>query len=252
MNDVTVAVDDAHVATVEIHRPPANYFDSALIKELGDVYETIDADPSCRVILLCSEGKHFCAGANLGAASSPADQPRALYRQALRLFAAATPVVAAVQGAAVGGGLGLALSADFRLASPSSRFSANFARLGFHHGFGLSVTLPALAGQQAALDLLLTGRRVPGEEALSLGLCDRLVEEGALRAASHALAVELACSAPLAVRSIRATLRSGLLERVQAALELEASEQERLRGTEDFREGVVASLERRMPRFDGR
>ena len=252
MNDVTVAVDDAHVATVEIHRPPANYFDAALITELGDAYETIDADPSCRVILLCSEGKHFCAGANLGAASSPADQPRALYRQALRLFAAATPVVAAIQGAAVGGGLGLALSADFRVASPRSRFSANFARLGFHHGFGLSVTLPALAGQQAALDLLLTGRRVPGEEALSLRLCDRLVEEGALRAASHALAVELACSAPLAVRSIRATLRSGLLERVEAALELEASEQERLRGTEDFREGVVASLERRMPRFDGR
>lgn len=252
MNDVTVAVDDAHVATVEIHRPPANYFDTALIKELGDAYETIDADPSCRVIVLCSEGKHFCAGANLGAGSGPADQPRALYRQALRLFAAATPVVAAVQGAAVGGGLGLALSADFRVASPSSRFSANFARLGFHHGFGLSVTLPALAGQQAALDLLLTGRRVPGEEAMSLGLCDRLVEAGALRPTTHALAVELARSAPLAVRSIRATLRSGLLERVEAALELEASEQDRLRGTEDFREGVIASLERRMPRFDGR
>jgi enoyl-CoA hydratase/carnithine racemase len=202
--------------------------------------------------VLCSEGKHFCAGANLGAGSSPADQPRALYRQALRLFAAATPVVAAVQGAAVGGGLGLALSADFRVASPSSRFSANFARLGFHHGFGLSVTLPALAGQQAALDLLLTGRRVPGEEAMSLGLCDRLVEAGALRPETHALAVELARSAPLAVRSIRATLRSGLLERVEAALDLEASEQDRLRGTEDFREGVIASLERRMPRFDGR
>jgi enoyl-CoA hydratase/carnithine racemase len=264
LSDVTVAVDDAHVATVEIHRPPANYFDAALIKELGDAYEAIDADPSCRVIVLCSEGKHFCAGANLGAGanvgaganlgagSSPADQPRALYRQALRLFAAATPVVAAVQGAAVGGGLGLALSADFRVASPSSRFSANFARLGFHHGFGLSVTLPALAGQQAALDLLLTGRRVPGEEAMSLGLCDRLVEAGALRPATHALADELARSAPLAVRSIRATLRSGLLERVEAALELEASEQDRLRATEDFREGVIASLERRMPRFDGR
>jgi enoyl-CoA hydratase/carnithine racemase len=252
LNDVTVAVDDAHVATVEIHRPPANYFDTALIKELGDAYEAIDADPSSRVIVLCSEGKHFCAGANLGAGSSPADQPRALYRQALRLFAAATPVVAAVQGAAVGGGLGLALSADFRVASPSSRFSANFARLGFHHGFGLSVTLPALAGQQAALDLLLTGRRVPGEEAMSLGLCDRLVEAGALRPETHALAVELARSAPLAVRSIRATLRSGLLERVEAALDLEASEQDRLRGTEDFREGVIASVERRMPRFDGR
>jgi enoyl-CoA hydratase/carnithine racemase len=175
-----------------------------------------------------------------------------LYREALRLFAAATPVVAAVQGAAVGGGLGLALSADFRVASPGSRFSANFARLGFHHGFGLSVTLPGLAGQQAALDLLLTGRRVPGEEALSLGLCDRLVEDNEVRLAAHALAAELARSAPLAVQSIRATLRAGLIKRVEAALEREASEQDRLRESEDFREGVAASLERRTPRFEGR
>jgi enoyl-CoA hydratase/carnithine racemase len=252
LSDVTIAVDDAQVATVEIHRPPANFFDAALIRELGDAYEKIDAAPSLRAIVLCSEGKHFCAGANFGAASSPADEPRALYREALRLFAAATPVVAAVQGAAVGGGLGLALSADFRVASPGSRFSANFARLGFHHGFGLSVTLPALAGQQTALDLLLTGRRVPGEEALSLGLCDRLVEDHEVRGAAHAFAVELAHSAPLAVRAIRATLRDGLLERVEAALEREASEQEHLRETEDFREGVTASLERRMPRFHRR
>jgi enoyl-CoA hydratase/carnithine racemase len=174
-----------------------------------------------------------------------------LYREALRLFAAATPVVAAVQGAAVGGGLGLALSADFRVASPGSRLSANFARLGFHHGFALSVTLPALAGQQTALDLLLTGRRVPGEEARSLGLCDRLVDDAEIRTEAHALAAELAQSAPLAVRSIRATLRTGLLERVEAALEREAFEQDRLRGTADFREGVTASLQRRAPRFHG-
>jgi enoyl-CoA hydratase/carnithine racemase len=252
LSDVTVALDDAHVATVEIHRPPANYFDAALIRELGDAYEQIDAAPSTRAIVLCSEGKHFCAGANFGAASSPADEPRSLYREALRLFEGATPVIAAVKGAAVGGGLGLALSADFRVASPGSRFSANFARLGFHHGFGLSVTLPALAGQQTALDLLLTGRRVGGEEALSLGLCDRLVEDDEVRMAAHTFAVELARSAPLAVRSIRATLRAGLVERVGGALEREAAEQDRLRETEDFREGVAASLERRMPRFDGR
>jgi enoyl-CoA hydratase/carnithine racemase len=252
LTDVTVAVDDAYVATVEIHRPPANYFDAALIRDLGDAYETIDTDRACRAIVLCSEGKHFCAGANFGAAPTPAEEPRSLYREALRLFAAATPVIAAVQGAAVGGGLGLALSADFRVASPGSRFSANFARLGFHHGFGLSVTLPALAGQQAALDLLLTGRRVPGEEALSLGLCDRLVDDSEVRLAAHSLAAELARSAPLAVQSIRATLRAGLIGRVEAALEREASEQDRLRATEDFREGVAASLERRTPRFEGR
>jgi 2-(1,2-epoxy-1,2-dihydrophenyl)acetyl-CoA isomerase len=251
LSDLSLSVDDAHVATVEIHRPPANYFDAALIRELADAYERLDADPSCRAIVLCSEGKHFCAGANFGAASSPADEPRSLYREALRLFAARTPVVAAVQGAAVGGGLGLALSADFRVASAASRFSANFARLGFHHGFALSVTLPALAGEQTALDLLLTGRRVPGEEALSLRLCDRLVSDVELRAAAHALAAEVAQSAPLAVRSIRATLRARLLQRVEAALEREASEQDRLRETDDFREGVAASLERRTPRFSG-
>jgi 2-(1,2-epoxy-1,2-dihydrophenyl)acetyl-CoA isomerase len=251
LSDVTVTIDDEHVATVEIHRPPANYFDAALIRELGDAYEALDADPGARTIVLCSEGKHFCAGANFGAAASPADEPRLLYREALRLFAAATPVVAAVQGAAVGGGLGLALSADFRVASPGSRLSANFARLGFHHGFALSVTLPALAGQQTALDLLLTGRRVPGEEARSLGLCDRLVDDAEIRTDAHALAAELAQSAPLAVRSIRATLRTGLLERVEAALEREAFEQDRLRGTADFREGVTASLQRRAPRFHG-
>jgi 2-(1,2-epoxy-1,2-dihydrophenyl)acetyl-CoA isomerase len=252
VSDVTVVRDDAHIATVEIQRPPANYFDAALIGELADAYERLDAEPGCRAIVLCSEGRHFCAGANLGSPGSPADEPRSLYRQALRLFASATPVVAAVQGAAVGGGLGLALSADFRVASPASRFSANFARLGFHHGFALSVTLPALAGQQTALDLLLTGRRVPGEEALSLGLCDRLVEDGEVRAGAHALAAELALSAPLAVRSIRSTLRAGLVERVEDALEREATEQDRLRATEDFREGVAASMERRTPRFQGR
>lgn len=251
MSEVTVTVDDAHVAIVEIHRPPANYFDAALIGALGDAYEALDADPACRAMVLCSEGRHFCAGANFGAASNAAEEPRSLYRQALRLFAAETPVVAAVQGAAVGGGLGLALSADFRVASPGSRFSANFARLGFHHGFGLSVTLPALAGQQTALELLLTGRRVPGAQAHALGLCDRLAEDGEVRRGAHAFAAELARSAPLAVRSIRATLRAGLLARLEEALEHEAAEQDRLRLSEDFREGVAASLERREPRFHG-
>src|SRR3954465_3080985 len=189
---------------VEFSRPPHNYFDGALIGEIADAYEELERGGSCRAIVLCSDGKNFCAGANF-AGKNPAEGD--LYEQAVRLFAARTPVVAAVQGAAVGGGLGVALSADFRVASPESRFAANFSRLGIHHGFGLTVTLPAVVGPQHALELLYTGRRVKGEEAHALGLCDRLPPAEGLREEARALAAEIAGSAPLAVRSIRETMR---------------------------------------------
>jgi len=163
---------------------------------------------------------------------------------------ATTYIVAAVQGAAVGGGLGLALSADFRVARPDSRLSANFARLGFHHGFGLSVTLPAVVGMQRALDLLYTGRSVAGAEALQIGLCDRLAD-GDVRAAALELATEIGASAPLSLAAIRATMRRRLVAEVHAALEAEADAQASLLSTADFREGISASIERRRPTFSG-
>lgn len=251
--DVSVRLDPDFVATVELRRPPNNHFDLALIRSLADALEALDEEPGCRAVVLCSEGRHFCAGADFSGPARVADDGgRHLYDEAVRLFAARTPVVAAVQGAAIGGGLGLALAADLRVASPAARFAANFARLGFHHGFGLTVTLPAVVGQQRALELLYTGRRVAGEEALRIGLCDRLVEPERLRDEAHALAAEIAASAPLAVRSIRETLRGDLAARIRSATDREKAEQERLRLTEDFREGVRATAERRPPRFQGR
>ena len=249
--DVTVALGEDFVATVELRRPPDNYFDRALIRALADAYQALDADPGCRAIVLCSEGKHFCAGANLTGDSLDGG-PGSLYREAVRLFEAVTPVVAAVQGAAVGGGLGLACSADFRVGCPQARFAANFARLGFHHGFGLTVTLPAIVGPQHSLELLYTGRRIGGDEAARIGLCDRLVPADQVRDAAHALAAEIAGSAPLAVRSIRDTMRGDLAGRVHAATDREAAEQDRLRETADWREGVTAMTQRRPPRFEGR
>ena len=148
--------------------------------------------------------------------------------------------------------VGLALTADFRLAAPEARFSANFARLGFHQGFGLSVTLPRLVGEQAAAELLFTGRRVRGDEAVRIGLADRLVPLDDLRTAALGLAREIAISAPLAVRSIRATLRGDLADRFEAATGHEAAEQARLRATHDFAEGTRAMGERRPPDFTGR
>jgi enoyl-CoA hydratase/carnithine racemase len=246
---VSVEVRDDHVAMVEFDRPPHNYFDAALIEQIADAYHALDDDQACRAIVLCSAGKHFCAGANFSS-KNPAEGGH-LYEQAIRLFTAKTPVVAAVQGAAIGGGLGVALSADFRVAGPESRFSANFSRLGIHHGFGLTVTLPPVVGQQRALELLYTGARVRGEEAHAIGLCDRLVEPERLREEAIALAAEIAASAPLAIRSIRQTMRGDLADRVRAATTHELEEQGELFGTADFAEGVAATAERRAPEFTG-
>ncbi|MBW2242531.1 MAG: enoyl-CoA hydratase/isomerase family protein [Deltaproteobacteria bacterium] len=250
MSDLGVELE-GRVARVEIQRGPANFFDMGLIRGLADTFHELAEGDRCRAIVLCSEGKHFCAGADFSGRGQ-GDAPGDLYAEAVRLFEAPLPFVAAIQGAAIGGGLGLALAADFRVACAEARFAANFARLGFHQGFGLSVTLPELVGPTAAAELLYTGRRVKGEEALALGLCSRLVPREELREAAHALAQEIALSAPLAVRSIRRTLRGNLAGRIREATDHEQSEQDRLRKTADFAEGVKAMAERREPRFEGK
>jgi 2-(1,2-epoxy-1,2-dihydrophenyl)acetyl-CoA isomerase len=242
------------VATVEIRRPPDNYFDDVLVEGVADAVDELDRDLTCRAIVLCSEGKHFCAGAKFKTAGPDSDHDlrlTRLYEQCARLFSGGTPIVAAIQGAAIGGGLGVALVADFRVAAPEARFSANFARLGFHHGFGLTVTLPMVVGHQRALDLLYTGRRITGEEALTIGLCDRLVALPEIRNGAIELAEEIAVSGPLAVSSIRRTMRGDLPSRILAATERERAEQTRLRDTQDFAEGVRAMAERRAPVFHG-
>ena len=252
--DIHIALGDDFTALAEIRRPPNNFFSQSMIADLADAFEALDADAGCRAIVLASEGRHFCAGADFSQNARVVGDSsgRHLYDEAVRLFATRTPIVAAIQGAAIGGGLGLALMPDFRVASPEARFSANFARLGFHQGFGLSVTLPRLVGQQLAMELLYSGRRVKGEEAFSSGLCDRLVAAEKLRDEAFALAREIATSAPLAVDSIRETLRGDLPEAIRAATDREKAEQERLQKTEDFREGTRAMAERRTPVFKGR
>ncbi|SON63932.1 putative enoyl-CoA hydratase [Mycobacterium simulans] len=249
--DVTVEFD-GHVAIVEIHRPPNNYFDTALIANIADAYERLDDEVGCRAIVLCAEGKHFCAGADFSQPATNRGSPKELYAQAIRLFRTSKPVVAAVHGAAIGGGLGLALSADFRVAAPSTKFAANFSRLGFHPGFGITATLPRVVGQQKALEWMLTGERFGDEIGYTAGLFDELAAEGDVRPAAIRFAQRIAASAPLALTSIRATMRAGLAEAFAAATAHELEEQIRLQATADFREGVTAAAQRRAPMFTGR
>ncbi len=255
--DIAVSLAD-RVGLVEIRKPPNNFFDVSLIRQIGDAFDALDTDPECRTILLAAQGKAFCAGADF--ASRPADGVEAgagggvarhLYKEAVRLFRVRKPVVAAIHGPAIGGGLGLALVADFRVTCAEARFAANFNRLGFHPGFGLTVTLPRLVGTQKSALLFYTGRRIGGEEAVAIGLADMLVPEAEVRDAARALAVEVAQSAPLSTQSTRETLRRGLADAVEAATERELVEQDWQRKTADFREGVKAMGERRLPDFKG-
>jgi enoyl-CoA hydratase/carnithine racemase len=247
---------DGHVAIVEICRAPHNFFDLTLIRALADTFKQLEDDPHCRAIVLASEGTAFCAGANFTAprqagAAEVTQETNPLYAEAIRLFSCTKPVVAAVHGAAVGGGLGLALVADFRVSCAEARFTANFSRLGFHPGFGLSLTLPRLVGHQAASLLFYTGRRIGGEEAMAIGLIDVLVAREEVRSQAIGLALEIAVSAPLAIKSIKATLQKELLEKLEETVTHESVEQARLFRTEDFEEGIAAMSERRLPQFQG-
>ncbi|MBL6688338.1 MAG: enoyl-CoA hydratase/isomerase family protein [Pseudomonadales bacterium] len=254
--DVHVTILDNFVAVCEINRAPNNFFDQALISDLADAFEAIDNHPGARAIVLCSEGKHFCAGANFaspdrGSAPRDPDSPNPLYTEAVRLFRGKTPVIAAVQGAAVGGGFGLAVMADFRIVTPETRMTANFVKLGFTPGFGLTHTLSRIIGHQKANLLFFTGRRITGETALAWGLADLLVDAEDLRNEAIGLAAEIAENAPLAVVSVREQVRGDLADAVKRTTDIEGKAQFKLQQTQDHKEGVKAVAERRPGQFTG-
>jgi enoyl-CoA hydratase/carnithine racemase len=253
--DTVSARVEGHVAVVEFSRPPNNFASVEMMRDLADALDDVDADRSLRASVMVSAGKAFCAGADLasptGIGGDGMSGVSPLYHQAVRLFSVKKPIVAAVQGAAVGAGLGLALVADFRVAAPEARFAANFVKLGFHPGFGITHTLPRVVGEQRANLMCLTGRRIKGDEALAWGLADAIAPLDGLRDAALALAQELAENAPLAVEATRATLREGLAAAVKAQTDRELAEQTRLRATQDFAEGVRSVNERRPGVFVG-
>ena len=244
-----------HIGVIELARGPHNFFDDEMIAAIAEACESFEATAAVRAIVLCAEGKSFCAGANFGGGPTNVTKERSqrqvnpIYNEAVRLFGCTKPIVCAIQGPAIGGGLGLALVGDFRVGSAEARFSANFNRLGFHPGFGLSYTLPALVGKQKAALLFYTGKRIGGEEALAIGLLDELVPAEQVRERAMALAQEIAISSPRAVQSTRATIRGDMVEKIRSAVARESSEQTWQFKTPDFKEGVAAMAERRDPNF---
>lgn len=259
--NVKVEVLDGHVGLITMTRPPHNFLTAPQVEDIATALETWNGDPDVRAAVLAAEGRSFCAGAAFGDAGDENDRGAAagtdlnrtdrLYSAAARLCEVTTPWIAAVQGPAIGGGLGLAMTANLVVTCPEARFSANFVKLGIHQGFGLSATLPARIGATAAGAVLLTGRRYNGEEAVELGLAELCVPQDRLLGEAITLAREIAVNAPLAIDAINSTLRAGLGDRVREATAREAAEQARLSATADAREGIKAVAERRNGTFTG-
>lgn len=248
------------IGQITLNRPDQR---NAMTPELLDAFsEAIGEareDPAIRCLVLTGKGRCFSAGADLRSSMQRSDLGKpsrdasfAMYEPFLGVLDVKVPVIAAMNGHTVGGGFGLSLLADIRVANLEAKYGANFARLGIHSGLGISYVLPRLVGAAHASELLFTGRLISGSEALQMGLVTHAVAPEAVVPRSIALAEEIAASAPNAVRQMKASIRTGLGWNIREAALAEAELQAASLQSEDAKEGIAAILEKREPEFRGR
>jgi enoyl-CoA hydratase len=260
MSDACLRIDDHDaIRVITVHRPERlNALDSATIDALHAAADAAAADPAVRVVVLTGAGpKAFVAGADISEMSglTPAEgRDFALRGQRMmrRLERLPKPVIAMVNGYALGGGLELAMSCHLRIAADTARMGQPEIGLGLVPGFGGTQRLLRLAGRAAALELCLTGEPVDAARALQLGLVNRVVPAAELKAETMALARRLAAAAPLALRGILDCILAGGECAIEEGLDYEATQFGLVFASEDMREGTRAFLEKRKPVFHGR
>jgi enoyl-CoA hydratase len=247
------------VATITVNRPDKlNALNDTVIEELGQAVGAVEADEAVRGVIVTGAGpKAFVAGADIAELSrqGPLDgKARALVGQAVfrRLERLGKPVIAAVNGFALGGGCELAMACHIRIASDRARFGQPEVKLGIGPGYGGTVRLPRLVGRGRALELLLTGEVIDAQEAHRIGLVNRVVPADRLLAEAEALLRTILANGPLAVRLCLEAVDTGLEIPSEEAHKLEANTFGLLASTQDMREGMTAFLEKRPPAFQGR
>ena len=253
---------DHQIAEIALNRPEnRNSMTSDVLEGLRDAVARARSDRDLRCVIVTGRGKSFCAGADFKSQQQEAEPARFrtgnertfdIYSPFLSLLEIEIPTIAAMQGHAIGGGLGLALVCDLRVANREARYGANFVRLGLHPGMATTYILPRLLGLPRAVELLLTGRIINGDEAAEVGLVNYAVDAEQVMEKARELASEIAGCAPLAVRWTKRSIYRGVDWDPRSAAELEAHAQSRTLETEDVREGIQALLQRRDPLFKGR
>jgi enoyl-CoA hydratase len=260
MDETPVLMSEAApgVALVRLNRPhAANAMNTAMGEALLRAWRDLAADASLRAVVMTGEGKAFCAGADLkerhGMSDAAWSEQHVMFEAMARAqLALPVPIIAAVNGAAMGGGCEMMLACDFAWASPAARFGLPEAKLGFIPGLGGPALLVRAVGERAAIELLTTGRYIGAEEALTMGLVNRICSGETLVAEAVALASQIAANAPLAVQALKRVVRTGAALPLDQAMEMELAEYNRLFTTADRREGVASFNERRAPQFSGR
>jgi enoyl-CoA hydratase/carnithine racemase len=262
MSDPAVLYESKdHVAEITLNRPEnRNSMTNDVLEGLAGAIAQARRDPDLRCVIVTGKGKSFCAGADFksqvqresGGARLPHERSFAMYAPFLSVLDVEVPVIGALNGHAIGGGLGLAVVCDIRVANREARYGANFVQLGLHPGMATTYILPRLVGMPRAAELLLTGRIVSGEEAAAIGLANHAVAPDEVLPKAREIAREIAAAAPIAVRLAKRSLYRHVGYEPRAAAEFEAHVQSRTLETEDSREGIKALLEKRAPVFKNR
>ncbi|MEO8115001.1 MAG: enoyl-CoA hydratase-related protein [Phenylobacterium sp.] len=256
----TIKLHDAGpgLAIVSLNRPDAaNALNTAMGEELLAAWEALAVRPDLRCVILAGEGRHFCAGADLKERNGMSDQAwaaqHAVFEAMIRaLLAVPAPVIAAVGGAAMGGGCEMVLACDFAYAADTARFGLPEAGLGIMPGLGGTQLLARAVGERRALELLTTTRPFTAAEALAYGVVNDVVPAGELIDRVVAVAARVAANAPLSVRALKRVVRAGHALELAVAMEIELSAYNHLFTTADRREGVAAFNEKRPAKFEGR
>ena len=254
--DTVILEREAPIAVITLNRPPANAISEQLMRDLNDALSELESDDAIRAIIITGSGDRiFCAGADLGSSLSGGDVlafirfGNSVMRRIERF---GKPVIAAMNGHALGGGCEIAMSCHFRLLKESARMGQTETNLGIIPGYGGTQRMPRLIGRTKALEFLILGSQVPAAECLALGLVNRLSKDGQTLADAKALAAQIAKRPPIATRLLIEAVDDGLEEPIDKALEIETRAFLKTLKTEDAAEGIQAFFGKREPEFKGR